>query len=221
MSPGHEDRTLILLELAVVVAFVVADIHRLVPFSKVPFFLLLAWVSLRLRGLRFRDVGLRAPRSWRSAMALGTLAGLAMELSSIVLSQPALERLFGRPADLSDLRPLVGNATILALALALNWLLAALGEELVFRGYLMPRVAALGGGGRAAWAVSLLLVSGIFGWGHVDQGVTGQIQAGLDGFLLGGLYLACGRTLAVPIVAHGISNTLALVLVYLGRYPGI
>jgi hypothetical protein len=29
------------------------------------------------------------------------------------------------------------------------------------------------------------------------------------------------RQLALPIVAHGVANTLALVLVYLDRYPGL
>jgi uncharacterized protein len=39
--------------------------------------------------------------------------------------------------------------------------------------------------------------------------------------LLGLLYLGSGRTLTVPIVAHGVSNTLAFVLIYLDRYPGV
>jgi membrane protease YdiL (CAAX protease family) len=38
---------------------------------------------------------------------------------------------------------------------------------------------------------------------------------------LGLFYLACGRNLAIPIVAHGISNTVAFLLIYLDRYPGV
>jgi membrane protease YdiL (CAAX protease family) len=41
-----------------------------------------------------------------------------------------------------------------------------------------------------------------------------------NGLLLGVLYLATGRQLAYPIIAHGVSNTLAFVLIFLGRYPG-
>jgi len=43
-------------------------------------------------------------------------------------------------------------------------------------------------------------------------------QAGL---LLGVLYLACGRNLAVPIIAHGITDTIDVVLIFSGRYPGL
>ena len=47
------------------------------------------------------------------------------------------------------------------------------------------------------------------------------VQESLSGCLLGVLFLANGRNLTVPIVAHGVSNSLALVLIYLNRYPGL
>ena len=74
----------------------------------------------------------------------------------------------------------------------------------------MNRVAALLGGKRAAWVVSLLVTTVIFGLCHEAQGLTGIVQEGFAGLLLGLLYLAAGRTLAIPIVAHGVSNTLAV-----------
>jgi membrane protease YdiL (CAAX protease family) len=51
--------------------------------------------------------------------------------------------------------------------------------------------------------------------------VSGWVQEGLSGFLLGILFLAARRNLIVPIIAHGVSNTLAFVLIYFGNYPGI
>jgi membrane protease YdiL (CAAX protease family) len=144
-----------------------------------------------------------------------------MELFSAFVTQPALEDLTGETANLSDFRPLVGNVPLLLVALAANWTLAAFGEEMVYRGYLMDRVALLGAGTPTAWVVSLLAVSAVFGWGHVDQGLTGQLQAGIDGLLLGLLYLGNRRNLTLPIVAHGVSNTLAFLLIYLGHYPGV
>lgn len=217
----RQSRWLAVCELAFVVALVVADIHRLVFFSKTPFYLLLGWASLRLRRLGWRSVGFSLPTGWPRALALGSLAGVAMELFSVLASQPALERLFGKAADLSDLRPLVGNAVLLLVVLLANWILAAFGEELAYRGYLMNRLAGLGGGTPWAWAASLVAASAVFGWGHVDQGVTGQVQAALDGLLLGLLYLGARRNLLLPIIAHGVSNSLAFVLIYVGRYPGV
>jgi len=42
-----------------------------------------------------------------------------------------------------------------------------------------------------------------------------------NGLLLGALYLACGRNLAVPVIAHAVGDTLDFILIYLGKYPGM
>ena len=122
--------------------------------------------------------------------------------------------------DLSDFADLVGNVKLLLIYLALVWVLGALGEELVYRGYLMNRIAGLFHT-RAAWTVSLVAVSVAFGCAHLDQGSTGMVENILNGLLLGGLYLACGRNLAVPVIAHAFSDTLDFLLIYLGKYPGM
>ncbi len=223
-SPGsrwRESRSLALCELALVVALAVADLYGLVPLSKTPFLLALGWASLRLRGLRWRDVGFSRPPSWPRALALGTLAGIAMEIFSTFVSVPLLSRLAGKPPDLSDFRPLVGNLGLVLAMIAASWLLAAFGEELVYRGYLMNRVAGLGRGTPGAWLASLVLVSAYFGWAHEAQALTGMLQEGFAGLLLGLLYLGSGRNLTVPIVAHGVSNTVAFILIYFDRYPGV
>jgi hypothetical protein len=149
------------------------------------------------------------------------VAGIVMELFATFVSVPFLSRLAEKPPDLSDFRPLVGNLGLLLVALVPMWLLAAFGEELAFRGYLMSRLAGIGRNTRGAWLVSLLLVSVYFGWGHESQGLTGMLQEGFAGLLLGLLYLGCGRNLSVPIVAHGVSNTLAFLLIFFDRYPGV
>jgi membrane protease YdiL (CAAX protease family) len=217
----HIPMRLAFAELAFIVALAVADFYGRVPLSRTPFLLLLGWISLRLRGLRWRDVGLHRPPDWLRAIAIGAVAGIAMELFSAFVSVPLWSRLTGRPPDLADFRPMVGNLRLVLAFLVPMWLLAAFGEEMAFRGYLMSRVAGLLHGTRHAWGWSLLLVSLYFGWGHDSQGLTGVLQESFAGLLLGLLYLGCGRVLAVPIVAHGVSNTLAFVLIYLGRYPGV
>jgi len=208
-------------ELALVVALVAGDFYGLVPVSSTPFFLLLGWISLRLRGLAWRNVGFLRPRNWTSALVLGSLAGMAMELFSTFVTVPLFWHLTGTPPDLSDFRPMVGNLQLLLVWIALSWTLAAFGEELAFRGYLMNRLAGLGHGTLGAWLVSLLVASALFGWAHGGQGLTGMLQEGFAGFLLGLLYLACTRNLALPIVAHGVANTLAFVLIFFDRYPGV
>jgi ABC-type amino acid transport system permease subunit len=105
-----------------------------VPLSKTPFLFLVAWGSLWLRGLRWRDVGLRLPEGWLRIAAFGVAWGIAMWLLEFFVTMPLLRQLLGYWPDLTAFNDIVGNAPLLAVYLALNWLLAAFGEETVWRG---------------------------------------------------------------------------------------
>ncbi|MGH8244108.1 MAG: CPBP family glutamic-type intramembrane protease [Steroidobacteraceae bacterium] len=48
-----------------------------------------------------------------------------------------------------------------------------------------------------------------------------MIQATVGGVLLGVLYVATGRNLIAPILAHGIGNSIDFNVMYLGLYPGV
>ena len=208
-------------EIVAFVAIVVADAMGLVPLTQTIFLLPLIWLSLRLRRDRWSTIGLSRPDNLGRAIALGVLAGVLMELLAVYVTTPRISAFFGVEPDYSDLKEIEGNLTLLFIFLGLSWTLGAFGEEISFRGFLMKRVAQVLGESRAAWITSLLVSSVLFGWGHTEQGVSGWIQEGLSGFLLGVLFLATKRNLVVPIVAHGVSNTVAFALIYAGRYPGV
>ena len=217
----RQSRWLAVAELAVVVLIYVADARHLIFFSKTPYLLAFGWISLRVRGLRWRDVGLFRYRSWAKTLALGVGAGLLMEVIELGVTQPFLVRVLGKQPDLSEFHALHGNWKFLAVVILLAWTVAAFGEEMVYRGYLMNRVADLFHRTRAAWVISLLVVHIGFGFSHIYQGWTGVIDEGLMGLLLGLLYLRCGRNLAVPIVAHGVADTVDFLLIFLGKFPGM
>jgi membrane protease YdiL (CAAX protease family) len=209
------------LEFLIVAALFVADVYHHVFFSKTPYLFVLGWVSLRLRGMRWKDVGFARPRSWRTAFLVGIAAGLCMEALELFVTQPLLARWLGKMPDLSDFADVVGNLKLTLIYLLLVWTVGALGEEIVYRGYLMNRVASFFRGAKAVWIMSLVLVSVVFGCAHLDQGRTGMIENVWNGLLLGLLYLACGRNLAVPVIAHAMGDTLDFLLIYLGKYPGM
>jgi len=56
---------------------------------------------------------------------------------------------------------------------------------------------------------------------HYQQGLTGIIEEGSDGLILGLTYLGYRRNLAVPIDAHGVCDTIDIALLFLGKYPGL
>jgi len=215
----------IVLEFALVALWFTSDIrhwhYHLVPLSKTIDIVALAWISLRLRGLRWRDVGLCRPLSWPRTLAIGVCAGVAMEALELFVTQPLLQRITHKLPDLSELHDIVGNWKMLLLALALTWTLAAFGEEMAYRGYLLNRMADVVGRSRAGWAAALVAMSVVFGLAHYYQGATGMIENAIDGFILGALYLRFGRNLWIPILAHGITDTADVLIIFAGKYPGL
>ena len=217
----RQSKWLAVAELVVVILIFVADARHLIPVSKTPVLLVLGWISLRVRKLGWPQVGLTRYRNWKLTLGLGVAAGLVMEAFELFVSQPLLVRWLHKQPDLETFRALNGNLKWTLIALVGAWTLAAFGEEMVYRGYLMNRVADLFNRTRSAWIISLIAVHVGFGLAHAYQGVTGVIDEGLMGLLLGLIYLRTGRNLSVPIIAHGVSDSIDLVLIFLGKYPGM
>jgi hypothetical protein len=209
----------VLVEFALVVAIYIGRQHHILKVRATPYLFLLGWISLRLRRIQWNQIGFTRYRTWARTILIGIACGVGLELFDLFGKQPLLTRLLGKPPDLSNFAAVRGNLKFALVMIALLWILAAFGEELVYRGYLMNRVADLGRGTRIAWIVSILLVSGLFGFAHYAQGLTGIIEEGSDGLILGLIYLACRRNLAVPIVAHGVCDTIDIGLLFLGKYP--
>ena len=159
-------------------------------------------------------------RGWLLTLGFGVGAGLLREAFELFVSQPLLIRITEKQPDLSDFQAIYGNLKWTLILLALTWPLAAFGEEMVWRGYLMNRVADLGKNKRLAWIVRLVAVNTMFGFAHSYQRITGIIDEGLMGVLLGLFYLGTGCNLSVPIVAHGIADSVDLLLICLGEYTG-
>jgi membrane protease YdiL (CAAX protease family) len=217
----HASKLFVAVELLVALLIIVGGLVDVIPFSSTPVLLLFGWLMLWLRGAGWRDVGLKRPVSWTRTLLLGVGVGVAYQFFSLYVIEPLLARMTGRLPDVSQFAPLVGNVFLLVLSFVVSWTLAAFAEEMAYRGYLMNRAACAAGGTRAAWALSLVVVSALFGAVHLYQGASGMITAGLSGLLFGVLYLASGRNLWLPIIAHGVNDTIGFTLIYLGKYPGL
>jgi uncharacterized protein len=178
--------------------------------------LLLASQSLWLRDASWRTLGLaREGVSPRCVLAAVAAAAAVLVVVRIGIA-PFAVWVTGEPIDLSEiLTPGDGRALLIRLAQA--WTLAAFGEEMVFRGYLMHRTVDLIGQTRLGWVVAIATSSTLFGLAHRYQGWGGVAAAAIVGVLLSVLYHFNQKNLWVVIICHGIVDTVGLVAIYSGR----
>jgi membrane protease YdiL (CAAX protease family) len=191
-------------EVAVAAVVIVGDL--LVPTLVV---LALVGVSLAVRRQGLASLGFaRVSRPGRMAVqVLGLTA--AWTLFQLGLVMPIVERVTGGTQDVSDFAALEGDAARLGGLLLLSWTLAAVGEETVYRGYLLTRTRECAG-----LAVAVILPSLLFGFAHTEQGMVGVVLTALDAVALTWLRLHY-RTLWAAVLGHGFNNTIGLVTFFL------
>jgi len=217
LSARLNTRTAAVAEIALVLGITVGHrVLRVIPVDETLPIFILGWLSLWLRRAGWRGVGLTRPSRWGRVVTLGVGTGILLQVLSEFVTEPAIRYLTPQVADMSEFTPLVGNLKLAALYFVLVWSWAAFGEELTYRGYVLNRAADVGGRTRPAWAIGLVLVMGLFGFGHSYQGVAGMIDTGIHGLAFGILYLASGRNLWVSVIAHGVCDTVGIALIFCG-----
>lgn len=183
------------------------------------------WLGLRLRGQGWAHIGLGVKRIdgrtfwrgfWRSLVLL--VAVLAAWAVGAVL----MANITGIPeqADLSGYNYLSGNLPLLVLALVGVWIVSSLGEEIIYRGFFMTRLAELGGGGRIAWRIASIASAILFGLVHYEWGPMGIVQTGFVGLVLAVAFLKLERNLWVLVLTHFYMDTLLLVPLYFAPAGG-
>jgi membrane protease YdiL (CAAX protease family) len=199
-------------------AFIVIghNVLRILP-NEVPILFALFWISFRVRDGGWTVAGLKRPKSWQRLVGMAFLAALVLQAGGELLIQPLAHRIWPDPEHVSSAIATQRFDWISALRnLVLVWVFAAFGEELGYRGYLLNRAADLGNRSRLAFLVAMVYVAVLFGFGHFYKGPAGVVDSTYSGLVLGGVYLIAGRNLWAPILAHGISDTVAVVAFFMG-----
>ncbi len=174
----------------------------------------MAAVSLAARHARPATLGLR-PLSRPGqdvAAVLGLTAGWTV--LQVLLLVPVVGHLTGERQDVSDFAELEGNMSMLLLLLLLSWTLAAVAEEVAFRGYLLTRLREALGPSRVALGAAVLLSSGLFGMIHTEQGLVGVLLSAVDGLFFAWLRIRFG-SLWASVLAHGTANTVGMAAFFL------
>jgi len=192
------------------------NIFHILP-NEVPILFILGWISLRWRNGGWKYAGLSWPHSWWKTVALAFAAAAILLLGSELVVEPLASRIWPEPEHVSSVIESGASSWMHALlSLVIVWTFASFGEEMSYRGYLLTRAAdVLGRSNRAYWA-AMILVSMLFGFGHYYKGPSGVLDSTYSGLVLGAAYLVASRNLWVPILAHGIADTVAVFFTFMG-----
>ncbi len=184
--------------------------------------LLAVWLGLRLRGQSCEHFGLSFRGAGRHVIIRAVLQSIAVfvvAVAAFVMGAVVMANIVGMPegADMSGYNYLQGNLPMLILSLVGVYFVSSFGEEVIYRAFLINRIAELGAGSKWSWRVAVVISSVVFGLIHSEWALAGMVQAGCMGLALGIAYLAVGRNLWVTILAHGYADTLLLLPMYFGE----
>lgn len=184
------------------------------PFTKFPFtfiviiafVLLVSWLQNgNWRELGMRKIGLRE-------FAVVLLVFVPLELFMDFVVQPEAAIIFNEPADYSAFRFLEGNAGKFGQYLLYMWISAAIGEELLFRGFAIAQLERIIG--KADW-LNVLHSAVLFTIPHWYQGPSGIVVTFVFGLAFGAVFVKW-RNIWINILLHGLVDTMFLTLAYLG-----
>ncbi|KLE34913.1 hypothetical protein AAW00_10775 [Aurantiacibacter luteus] len=178
--------------------------------------LLVCWLWLRSEGrvAEVFDLTRPPPGGWRKALAWAAGATVAI-VAIFLVGAPLVEALGMETPDASFVLDFVTESPLMFTlwVLGVAWLAAGLGEELLYRGFLMDRLERLRGIGNSTAAV-LIIQAVLFGLPHAYQGAGGMVLTGSIGLLLGWVRLRFGGNLWACVLAHGAVDTIMMSLAY-------
>jgi membrane protease YdiL (CAAX protease family) len=209
----RDNKFFILAELVLIVALIC--LLPVLKFVSLLALFLLIMALLWLRGNTWSKLGMARPLNWRRTILLGLSFGVFFWLLRSLMIVPIVESFVHANPNLRVFSDIRGHLLYLLAALITSWTSVGVGEEMIFRGYLLNRFADLFGDNLGGWILALFAQAATFGVVHASQGPAGMIEVGIYGLLLGLLYMATRRNLWVCAIAHSLNDTIAFIVAFL------
>ena len=150
-------------------------------------------------------------------MFLLSLLVFVLAVAGFIIGSIVMANITGIPesANMSGYDYLKDNIGMLLLTLGGVYIVSSFGEEVVYRAFLINRIAELGQGKKNATIIAVILSSIIFGLAHYEWGPMGIVQTGFMGLALGICYIKLKKRLWILILAHVYMDTILMVQMYL------
>lgn len=173
-----------------------------------------AW-RMKARNVTWADLGLRAPRSYKSTL-IATAAVLGLAIGLVIVFQLVNEQLaLGLAPDRSEesavskFGDMRGDWALFFAIIPFVWLQSAL-EEILDRGFLINWIEKALSNGALATAIAVVAQAAIFGFRHTNDLSERSITVGLIGLAMGIGYVLFDRNLWPLIIAHCTLNTMSM-----------
>lgn len=223
-----KNKLLPVLEITVVLAIMlivksVADHFKITGAGSIAIWcaIFIATLFMKRRKATWRNLGLLLPkgkREWLTNIGLAFLTVIIVFLLMGLVLDPILSY-FGleKPTDVADrFQFFLGKPMLFIIYLVtVVWIGAALGEELLMRGFFLNRLTDVFGKNRMGWITAMIIHATIFGMLHIYQGVAGIITTTFIALIFGSIYLIAKKRLFPVILAHLIINTISLTAFFL------
>ncbi len=207
--------------LAIVIVVLLTALDKLIPPLGIPLALICVFLLFRWRKQPMRELGLFQPQSWLKTALIGLFVGAFITALGMFVLLPAIKWLGIVSETPAFDEGIEGNLSKLAIYLVVSWTTAGLGEELIYRSFFLGQFASVFGNNKHKWILSLIISSVIFGFLHFNNGVYAIIVTGINGFILGIVYLKTNRNVWAAYFAHAFANTIELLIIYFGLYNGL
>jgi len=179
----------------------------------------IVYLGLKLRGESLADFGFSFKKfNWKFGFKtfLQSLVVFILALSGFIIGSIIMANITGIPetSDMSNYDYLQDNLGMLILTLVGVYIVASIGEEVIYRAFLINRISELGLNSKKGTVIVVIISSIIFGFAHYSWGPMGIVQTGFMGLALGLSYLYLKKRIWVLIFAHAYMDTILMLQMY-------
>ncbi|MDG1750796.1 MAG: CPBP family intramembrane metalloprotease [Thalassotalea sp.] len=175
---------------------------------------------MKKQSISWKDRGLGLPnnvKDWLKSIGLALLVVVLVIAFMAIVPIVASAFGFSIPESSTDrFEFMLGNTVYFAAYLLIViWIGAAVGEELLMRGFLLNNLMSLFGQSKIGVVAAVVFHAIIFGMLHISQGIPGIIGTGGVAIIFAIMYLLNSRKLFPLIIAHGLINSISLTAYFL------